>query len=167
MAVATAGRPSAPALPRVARRTVAEAAIAAQVALGGWVVLASAERPSLLAPTHHGRWTAWFAGPLRGLLPGLSGSPAQLHHDVRVALLWMAALWLLIVLGGRSARPAAVVGAIVVLHGLFLLAPPFRLSDLFNYLGYARLHDPYTQLPLAGHANPVFAYSNWHRLHSP
>ncbi len=167
MAVATARRPSAPALPRVARRTIAEAAIAVQVVLGTWFVLASAERPSLLATPHHGRWTAWFAGPLRGLLPDLSRSPGQIHHDMRVGLLWMTAVWLLVVLSGNSARGVVVVGAIVILHGLFLLAPPFHLTDLFNYLGYARLPHPYTQLPLAGHADPVFAYSNWHRLRSP
>jgi hypothetical protein len=137
------------------------------VVLGAWFVLASAERPSLLSTPHHGRWTAWFAGPLRGLLPGLSPHPGQIHHDMRVGLLWMTAIWLLIVLSGSSARGVVVVGAIAVLHGLFLLAPPFHLTDLFNYLGYARLHHPYTQLPLADRGDPVFAYSNWHRLRSP
>jgi hypothetical protein len=89
-----------------------------------------------------------------------------------VTLFAMVAAWLLVVFGGRTVRPGFVIGAVVGLHALFLLCPPFALTDLFNYLGYARLDvlhhaNPYVQLPLLGRGDPVYAYSNWHRLRSP
>ena len=170
--VRPARAPGVAAVARFTRRTVAEAAAVAQAGLGTLLVLAAAERPSLLTSTHRGAFAPWLAGPLHGLLPGLTRDGAVLHRDFRALLLIMCGLWLLVLLGGRTVRPGVVVGAVVALHVAFLLAPPFRLTDVFNYLGYARLDvlahaDPYVVLPLAGHADPVFAYSNWHRLLSP
>jgi alpha-1,6-mannosyltransferase len=155
-----------------ALRTLAEIAAVAQVLLGGAVVLAAAERPSMLTSKHRGAFAPWFAGPLRGLLPSLTRNQAVLHRDLRAALLIMLAAWLVVVLGGRVVRASVVIGAVVALHAIFLLSPPFRLTDLFNYLGYARLDvvhhlNPYVHLPLRQHRDPVYAYSNWHRLHSP
>src|SRR3954453_24239833 len=79
------------------RRTVAESAAVAQVLLGAAVVLAAAERRSLLSSTHRGRFSPWFAGPLRGMLPTLTRDPTVLHRDLRVALLTMFAAWLMVV----------------------------------------------------------------------
>lgn len=157
---------------RLARRTLAESAAVAQVLLGGTVVLATAERPSMLSSTHRGAFSAWLAGPLRGMLPSLSRNDAALHREFRVVLLIMLAVWLIVVAGGRAVRPGFVIGAVVALHAIFLLSPPFRLTDIFNYLGYARLDavhhlNPYVALPLAGRGDRVYAYSNWHRLRSP
>jgi hypothetical protein len=61
---------------------------------------------------------------------------------------------------------------VVALNAVFLLCPAFALTDLFNYIGYARLDavhhlNPYVRLPLAAPRDPVFAYSNWHGLRSP
>jgi hypothetical protein len=166
-------RPAWPAATvRLTRRTLAETAAIAQVLLGTLVVLATAERRSMLSSTHHGRFTAWFAGPLRRLLPGLSRHQAVLHREFRAVLLIMVAAWLIVVLGGRTVRPGVVIGAVVALHAVFLLSPAFRLTDLFNYIGYARLDvvhhlNPYVHRPLAQHHDPAYAYSNWHRLRSP
>jgi hypothetical protein len=66
-----------------------------------------------------------------------------------------------------------VIGAIVAVHAIFLLAPPLALTDVFNYINYARMevvHDlnPYTTIPiLEPHGDPSFALSNWHELLSP
>jgi alpha-1,6-mannosyltransferase len=165
-----ASRPAA--VGQLARRTLAEIAAVAQVFLGGTVVLATAERPSLLSSTHRGAFSAWVAGPLREMLPSLSRDDAVLHREFRVVLLVMLAVWLIVVAGGSTVRVGFVIGAVVALHAIFLLSPPFRLTDLFNYLGYARLAavhhlNPYVELPLAGRGDPVYAYSNWHRLRSP
>jgi Glycosyltransferase family 87 len=143
-----------------------------QVVLGGAVVLAAAERRSVLTSPHRGAFTGWFAGPLDGMLPSLTRSPVVLKRDLALALVAMFAAWLIVVLGGRTVRAAVVIGAVVALHAIFLLCPPFALTDLFNYLGYARLDavhhlNPYVQLPLLQHGDPVYAYSNWHRLRSP
>jgi Glycosyltransferase family 87 len=176
MATATAPHRSFPTWPGVAargvRRGVAELAAIAQVALGATVVVAAAERRSVLNSANHGRFSAWFAGPLRGLVPGLTRSPAALHRDLREVLFLMVAAWLVVLLGGRTVRAPVVIGSVVAIVGLFLLCPPLARTDVFNYLGYARLDalhhaNPYVQLPLLNRGDPVYAYSNWHRLRSP
>jgi hypothetical protein len=176
--MATAAPPQTSSLPRVAsvlrlcRRTLAETAAGVEVMLGAGVVLAAAERRSVLSSANHGAFSPWFAGPLRGMLPTLTRNPAALHRDLRVTLFAMVAAWVLVVLGGGTVRRGAVIGAVLALHAIFLLSPPFALTDVFNYLGYARLDvlhhaNPYAQLPLLGRGDPVYAYSNWHRLRSP
>jgi hypothetical protein len=156
----------------IGRRTLAELAAVVQVLLGGAVVLAAAERPSVLASAHHGAFTAWFAGPLRGLLPGLTRSQSMLERGLHGALLAMLGAWLVVLLGGHTVRGGVIVGAVVALNLIFLLCPPLALTDIFNYLGYARLDavhhlNPYVQLPVAQRGDPVYAYSNWHYLRSP
>jgi hypothetical protein len=69
-------------------------------------------------------------------------------------------------------RSGVVIGAVVALNLIFLLCPPTALTDLFNYIGYARLDvahhvNPYVHLPVAQRGDPVYAYSNWHHLRSP
>jgi Glycosyltransferase family 87 len=156
----------------VARRTVGEAAAAVQVALGAAVVLATADRRSLLSSPHRGAFTDWFAGPLRGLLPSLTRNPATLKRDLEVTLLVMFAVWAIIVVAGAAVRPSVVIPAVVALQTIFLLCPPFALTDIFNYIGYARLDavhhlNPYVDLPLRAPVDPGYVYSNWHRLRSP
>ena len=76
-----------------------------------------------------------------------------------------------------------IVISIVALHAILLLSPPLQLTDLFNYLGYARLgglhhlnpythviggRDPRSGLPvhhLAPPAQPLRAAV--HRAHLP
>jgi 4-amino-4-deoxy-L-arabinose transferase-like glycosyltransferase len=61
----------------------------------------------------------------------------------------------------------------VTVHAIFLLAPPLALTDIFNYINYARMEvvhhlNPYTTIPiLEPHNDPSFALSNWHQLLSP
>jgi hypothetical protein len=154
------------------RRTFGEVAALAEVMLGGAIVLAAAERRSVLNSPHRGAFTAWFAGPLHGLVPDLTRNQKLLERDVHHALLAMLAAWLVVVVAGRTVRAPIVIGSVVALNALFLLCPPTALTDVFNYLGYARLDvvhhaNPYTQLPLLQHGDPVYPYSNWHHLRSP
>src|SRR4051794_25429881 len=155
-----------------ARRTLGNLAVAAQVALGVVVVLATAERPSLLSSPHKGAFTGWFAGPLHGLLPSLTSDPAMLKRDLETVLVAMVAVWVVVVLAGPAVRAAVVIPAVVALHAVFLLCPPFALTDIFNYIGYARLDavhhlNPYVSLPVLAPDDVGYAYSNWHRLLSP
>lgn len=155
-----------------ARRTLGNLAVAAQVALGIVVVLATAERPSFLSSPHKGAFTNWFAGPLHGLLPSLTSDPAMLKRDLQTVLLAMVAVWVVVVLAGPTVRAAVVISAVVALHAVFLLCPPFALTDIFNYIGYARLDavhhlNPYVSLPVLVPDDVGYAYSNWHRLLSP
>ena len=155
-----------------AQRTLGELAALAQVAFAAALVLASAERHSVLVSIHRGRWSSWLAGPLGGLVPGLTRSPSMVgkgFHDLELAML---VAWLVIALSGRALRTGVVIGSVVAVNVLFLLCPPLALTDLFNYLAYARMEivhhvNPYVQLPEAVHRDPVFLYSNWHHLRSP
>jgi hypothetical protein len=53
------------------------------------------------------------------------------------------------------------------------LAPPMPLTDVFNYIHYARMGvvhglNPYAHLPYPGYAlDPAGIFSNWHHLRSP
>ncbi len=65
-----------------------------------------------------------------------------------------------------------IVGACVALHVILLLSPPLQLTDLFNYLGYARLGglhhlNPYTHVIKAELHDPVYRFTTWHNLRSP
>ncbi len=61
----------------------------------------------------------------------------------------------------------------MAVHGVFLLAPPLALTDVFNYVNYGRMEavhnlNPYTSIPiLEPHNDPGYALSNWHQLLSP
>jgi alpha-1,6-mannosyltransferase len=65
-----------------------------------------------------------------------------------------------------SVRLRVGVGAIVALHVVFVIAPPLLSSDIFNYVGYARLqvvHDlnPYVHPLSAAPIDPSYVYVGW------
>jgi alpha-1,6-mannosyltransferase len=171
--IAPRARPRLLAAGAFTRRTVAELAAVVQVGIGAGVVLVAAERGSWLTSVHSGTFSSWFAGPLHGLLPSLTTEQGVLQRGLGAAQLAMLVAWLLILLGGRSVRAGVVIAAVVALNLVFLFCPLLRGSDVFNYLGYARLDavhhlNPYVDLPLRQHADSAYyAYSDWHRLRSP
>jgi hypothetical protein len=81
--------------------------------------------------------------------------------------------YLVVVTLAPRLRAGWVLGFVVVLHVVFLLAPPMQLSDIFNYINYARMDvvhglNPYTTIPaLEPNSDPAFALSNWHGLLDP
>jgi hypothetical protein len=176
MATATVGagaaRPRPLAAGGLVRRTAAELAAAVQVLLGTAVVLVASDRNSVLVSLHRGTFTSWFAGPLEGMLPSLTADDAFLHRWLGDVQLAMLVAWLLVLLGGRSVRAPVIIASVVALNVIFVFCPLLTGTDVFNYIGYARLDvvqhlNPYVDLPLAQHGDPVYAYSNWHRLRSP
>lgn len=153
---------------------LAAISLAGLIAGSALIVLMAAERPSTFTPTSAGGYfPSWMAGPLRGLLPGLT------ENDNRLAWLLsglMAAMYVLYVpafrLAGRI-RTRWTVTSLVSIHLVFLLSPPLQYTDVFNYVHYGRMGalnglNPYTVIPaLAPHRDPSFALSNWHHLLSP
>jgi hypothetical protein len=134
----------------------------------------AADRPSILSPTTHTNFLPhWMAGPLGGIWPGFTHSTTTLKYWFSGAVVAMYVSYLV----GHAYIPRLgarwVIGAIVAAHAVFLLAPPLALTDVFNYINYARMevvHDlnPYTTIPiLEPHGDPSFALSNWHELLSP
>jgi hypothetical protein len=149
-------------------------ALIAIVACSALVLVAAADRPSLLsATTHGGYFPHWMAGPLGGLWPGLTrnGTALKWLFSGSIAIMYGAYLLGLRYVPRLRARWA--IGAILAVHAIFFLAPPLALTDIFNYVNYGRMEvvhhlNPYTTIPiLEPHSDPSYFLSNWHQLLSP
>ncbi len=150
-------------------------ALATIVALSLFVVLIAANQPSILTPTTHGGYFPhWMAGPLGGLLPGFTTNSTALKSLFSGAIVVMYGCYVLLVRTHAARLPARwLIGAIGVVYAIFLMSPPLALTDLFNYVNYARMEvehglNPYATIPvLEPHSDPSFLLSNWHQLLSP
>jgi uncharacterized membrane protein len=107
----------------------------------------------------------WMAGPL-------PGAGSTLTHALFTPLfVAMCACYAVAIALARHAPARAAIGAIVLLHVLFLLAPPLLSADVFGYIDWARLGathglDPYSHGSLDAVADPVFQFMRW-RTHMP
>lgn len=148
-------------------------ALAGLVATSLAIVLAAAERRSSLSPPgNKGGFAGWYAGPLSGLVPRLTHNREVLSHDFTIAVLALLVLYAIALACLPALRARWIVGAIVVCNVLFLLCPPLTLTDIFNYLGYARLGvvhhlNPYTSVPLQASHDAAYPFATWRRLPSP
>jgi hypothetical protein len=138
------------------------------------IVVLAANRPSFLASTsiqHY--FPGWMAGPLGGLWPSFTAGNDALKAVVTGAIVAMYASYALSLRYAPRLPPRYAIAAVLGAHLLVFLSPPFALTDVFNYVNYARmdvLHhlNPYTTIPvLEPHGDPSFALSNWHKLLSP
>jgi hypothetical protein len=153
---------------------LAGAALAVILAGSLALVLITADRPSGLAPTSHvDYFPRWMAGPLGGLLPGLTGDGMTLRYLFTGIVVAMFAAYLLLMSRIDRLSTRLVLVGIGLAHVTFLLAPPMALTDVFNYINYARMEvihhlNPYTSIPIVEpHSDPSFSLSNWHELLSP
>jgi hypothetical protein len=137
------------------------------------VVLVAAQRPGPLLghPAQH-RLPGWMAGPLSGIAPSLGGNHGALRTGLVLALFALFACWLLVTAAARHMPMRLLAGVIAGVHVIWLLGPPLLLTDLFNYVHYARmgaLHglNPYSALPAADAGDPALPLANWHHMPSP
>jgi hypothetical protein len=169
-----------PSGPDMVRSSIAVAAAAAgltAIVLASLLLVslaASSPHPGVLVPASSGRvFPHWAFGPTAVLTNWLHISAHAERVLFTVALAVMLVAYLVVVLAARRLRPAWVLSAIVALHVIFVLAPPFNLTDVFNYLNYGRMEylyhlNPYTTIPaLEPHTDTTFLLSNWHGLLSP
>jgi hypothetical protein len=163
------------ALRRIGRRPAVQgnAALGMIVLCCALIVLTAAARPTFLSATTRAHYfPGWMAGPFGGLAPGLAGL-GSLKFLISFAIVLTYGCYVLALGRAEHLRARTVVSAIVAVHVIFLLAPPLALTDVFNYLNYARMEmvhhlNPYTTIPsLEPHNDPAFALSNWHGLLSP
>ncbi|MDE3071084.1 MAG: hypothetical protein KGJ43_10185, partial [Acidobacteriota bacterium] len=127
------------------RVTLGEPAVLARVALATIVlctaltVIAAAGRPSFLsAPTRLNYFPGWMAGPFGGLWTGIAGNSA-LKTLFSGSLVLSFGAYALLVGRARHLSVRSVVAAILVAHLFLLVSPPLALTDVFNYLNYARM----------------------------
>jgi len=138
------------------------------------IVLAAADRPSVLSATTTANYFPhWMAGPLGGLWPWLTRDPHILRDMFTGALVVMYACYLASLRYAPRAPARFTIAAILAVHVVLFLSPPLALTDIFNYVNYGRMEvvhhlNPYTTTPiLEPHDDPAFSLSNWHQLLSP
>jgi alpha-1,6-mannosyltransferase len=156
-------RPALPAMPRLEAR---RRALIANSMLGGMVVsaflMAAGAAAKHYGPTlhiHHG-----LPGALRGPLHPLGLSLSGTEFGVLFIVLGVCYLGVLVFADSVNVRVG--LGAIVLLHLIFVIAPPLLSSDIFNYVGYARLDvvhglDPYVHPLSAAPTDPSYIYVGW------
>jgi hypothetical protein len=147
-------------------------ALGAMVGSAAVLVLIAAARPSALSPPTRGGFDSWLVGPFGGIAKGWPDAPVLDSAVFSGLTAAMFACWLIVLAGLRTTGARAVLGAIVLIHLLFLLGPPLPLTDVFNYLNYARLGaehslNPYVDLPATVPADPTYDFATWHHLLSP
>jgi hypothetical protein len=159
-AVAPAALPS---LPRIGAR---RRTLLANTFLGGMVLaaflMAAGTASKHYGPTlhiHHGLPSS-LRGPLHWLGISLSGT------EFAVLFIVLGLCYLGVLLFADSVRFRIGVGAILVLHLIFVIAPPLLSSDIFNYVGYARLDvvhglNPYVHPLSAAPTDPSYIYVGW------
>ena len=160
---AAAIRPALPALPRLEAR---RRSLIANTMLGGMVVagflMAAGAAAKHYGPTlhiHHGLPDS-LRGPLHGLGISMSGT------EFGIVFIALGICYLGVLAFADSVKVRVGVGAIVLLHLIFVIAPPLLSSDLFNYIGYARLDavhglNPYVHPLSAAPTDPSYIYVGW------
>jgi hypothetical protein len=156
------------ALPHISiRALLGIAALGVSAGLCAAIGLAAAERPSFLSgPAQHG-FPAWMVGPLAHRVRSLTLHTAALQADFTAALVVLAVAWLVATWCAPRLPAAVVWTAVAAAQLLLVLGPPLPLTDVFNYLHYGRMANPYHSLPIAAAADPAYRFSNWHHLPSP
>src|SRR4051812_17249764 len=148
-----------PALTRVGP-LLAAVAVAGLVLSGALLCMHAAAGESGFIPASWHGLPAWMAGPL----PAVGG---PLYSSLYAALFVSMCGCYALVLGlARHVEARTAATAIVVLHILFLLAPPLLSADLFGYIDYARIGavhglDPYAHGPASAPHDEVFAFMRW------
>jgi hypothetical protein len=152
---------------RVGRTAVVVLLVASAV-----LVVVAAGGRSALVPPAKGGFETWMVGPFRGLAGGLPRS--GMFNSILLSSLTAAmfACYLLALACMRRLSARFVLGGIGVAHLLFLLGPPLPLTDVFNYLSYARLGaehgvNPFVHPPSAWPADSAYGFATWHHLLSP
>ncbi|MDQ6807273.1 MAG: DUF2029 domain-containing protein [Actinomycetota bacterium] len=160
--------------PRVALTRPIYGLLALAVLLGGClaVVVFAAAEPTVLVPRSRFDFPVWLSGPLRGLFGHLISSPRTLGYGFSAVLVIMTIAYGIALASVRMLSTRTIVIAVVALHAVLLLSAPLQLTDLFNYLGYARLGalhhlNPYTYVIANERHDPVYALTTWYNLRSP
>jgi hypothetical protein len=163
---------------RLPRIRVAFGPTSARVALGAMllgvfaVVVFSTGRASPLTPASDMSFPTWESGPLHSLFGHVSGHYRTISLGFSVVLIAMTVAYAVVLAAVRTLSMRMIAICIVALHLILLLGSPLQLTDLFNYLGYARLGavhhlNPYLHGIGTGLHDPVYRFSSWHHLRSP
>ena len=157
---------------------VASSARAGRIALGSIGAIAlllvtwAAAAPSVLVPGSQWTFPHWFSGPLHGLFGHLVQGQMGLSLGLTGVVLVMSLAYAVVLASIRHLSLRLIVVTVVAANVIILMSPPLQLTDVFNYLGYARLGalhhlNPYTHVIAHASHDPVFRFGSWHNLKSP
>ncbi len=151
---------------------VARVAVAVIVVITVGFVLEASAGVSILVPRSATSYPSWEAGPLAHLIPRLIRNSFTLQDAITGALAAMFVAYLVVLRGVGTLSMRTLWIVVIALHVILLLGPPTQLTDVFNYLGYARLGalhhlNPYTHAISSETFDPVFRLGSWHNLRSP
>ena len=171
-AVSLPGRLSLPRVRVRLGRVAGIGALASLVVAVFVLVLFTASGPSLMVARSLRVFPSWESGPLHGLFGTVPPRFGVLIATVSLMIVGMTAAYLVVLAAIRSLSLRTVVVAVVALHVILLMTPPMLSSDVFNYLGYARLGglhglNPYQHVIAQELHDPVYTFTTWLHLHSP
>jgi hypothetical protein len=152
--------------------TAGKIALATIVAGALAMVLWSTHAPTNLVPRSSELFAPWEAGPLYGLLGGLKAGVTATNYALSALILIMLGAYGVALLALRTLSTRMIVVTIVAANVILMLGPPFQLTDMGNYLGYARLGglhgmNPYTHVIGQEMHDPIYHFATWDNLHSP
>ncbi len=135
------------------------------------VVAAAQGRWSVAYPLHGGT-SSWVGWPFIGLWPLRTTQGHSLQLGLVLVVLAMLSFYAVTLLLWRSLSMRAVWGTVIAVYGVCFLSPPLLLTDIFSYLGYARLGvlhhlNPYTHVLADAPGDPTLRLTGWHHLPSP
>jgi hypothetical protein len=138
----------------------------------GIIVAFATSGPTILVPRSNEVFPGWLAGPVHFISQGLPHDPKALGYGLSVVLVAMLIAYFVILASARTLSKRTIVLAVLALHLILLMSPPLQLTDMFNYIGYARLGalhglNPYTHVIASEIHDPVYRLSTWHNLRSP
>ena len=151
---------------------------------GGWIALSvlllatlavvayASSGPTVLVPRSVRVFPNWEAGPLHYITSRPLNDRWTLDLIFSFVLVAMLIAYGIAMAAIRSLTMRSIVIVVLILHLILLLSPPLQLSDIFNYMGYARLGalhhiSPYTHGISSEHFDPIFQFASWDNLKSP
>ncbi len=136
------------------------------------MVLFSTHGPTILVPRASQIFASWEAGPLYHLIGAVKVGARATNYALSGLILMLLGAYLVALAALRTMSMRMIAACVVAVHLLLLLAPPFQLTDVPNYLGYARLGglhglNPYTHVIGQEMHDPIYHFATWTNLHSP
>ncbi len=136
------------------------------------LVFAAAQGATSLSTPIKGTAPGWLLFPFHGLWTNRTLDHGDIQDGFLTIVLAMLAFYGVAIWLSRRLPPAVVWSAVIVVYVICFLSPPLLLTDVFNYINYARmgvLHhlNPYTHIPHDVTRDAAYHISNWHHLPSP
>lgn len=136
------------------------------------VVIYATAGPSILVSKSDVAFPGWLAGPLNGLFGPLPHHVRLLNDGFSLLLALMTVAYLVTLAAARWLTMRAIWVFVIASAVVLALCPPLQYTDLFNYLGYARLGalhhlNPYTHVIGAEQFDPVSRLATWANWRSP